>query len=326
MCCRCLDVPSTRHFCRLQARRSQPLSGDGASPTSTGAVESPWEDVCSSQETDCLDPATLGATQIVAHYRVRAEGPGGTGPWCEPLQTDLLALLAAGDSFTDSPTDGTDAFGLTKEGEPGRPMGPFRPGAKERESLTREVRRPWTARRPLQMSPPSPVAAAAAAAAVVPRSAATAATVAAADHLHRRAGGSKQLLWGALASPRAARGRRAAAAASLGLGAVWAPAPCGHNGEGGGAAVDGASDEREIREVGGNLGRSRSRSEGVVGVPRDAGVPHNLAVAEIVREEVAASRPIGNGTPETWEGGEESRCGRGLEGGPGAGAALDTDG
>lgn len=326
---------------RLQVRRSRLLTGDGTPPAASPvAVETSWQDLCSSQETSCLDPATLGATQLAAHYRVRAEGPGGTGPWCEPLQTDLPTLLAAvGNSLIDDRTDGTNVVDLTKkEGGPGRPMGPYRPGTRERESLTREVRRPRTARRPLQVSPPPPispppstaaaaaVAAAATVAVDVPGSAATAATVAAADHLHRRAGGSKQLLWGALASPRVARGRRAAAAAALGLGAVWAPAPCGHNGEGrGDADIGGAFHEREIREVDRKLGPSRSRFEGAGGVLRDAGVPHKLGVPEIVHEEVAASWPTRSGVSETREGGEESRCSRRPEENAGAGVDVDTD-
>lgn len=297
--------------------------------------------MCSSQETGCLDPSTLGATQQLAvHYRVRAEGPGGTGPWCEPLQTDLLSLVAAaggGDSSTDGLADGgpIDGIDLTPEGgRSGRPMSAFRPGTKERESLTRDVRRPRTARRPLKMSPSSPVpaaAAAAATAAAVPGSAATAATaatVAAADYLHRRAGGSKQLLWGALGSPRVARGRRAAAATALGLGAVWAPAPCVHSGvEGGGvdaaapaaATVSGIPGEGKTREVDGKLGRSRSRVEGIGGVPRDAGIPHKLA--KDVSRLLGGGGPLGNDVTGRWGSGEE-----GVEESAGAGVGLDIDG
>lgn len=45
--------------------------------------------MCSSPEIGCLDPATLGVARVIADYRVRAEGPGGKGPWCEPLRVDL---------------------------------------------------------------------------------------------------------------------------------------------------------------------------------------------------------------------------------------------
>lgn len=166
---------------------------------------------------------------------MRGHGPGGSGDWCKPLPVDLLV---AGESLdVDTAGDGCTISVIPKEGSVvtmgdkimvvdsskkycGRSPMPYRAsGSRERDSLTGEVRRAWHARgklmkRPLQMHPPS--AAVAAAVSGAPISAAIHLKYSPSDYRHRRAGGSKQLLWGMLASPRESRMCRAAAAMKRG--------------------------------------------------------------------------------------------------------------
>lgn len=122
--------------------------------------------------------------------------------------------------------DGSHAYALWED-KNGReekdrvrtPMAYTRPGTRERDSLTGEIHQRWINGRPPSMSSPTP---AVGAADLRPGSATTAAiamqaaAVAEADHRHRRAGGSRHLLWGALASPRAARGSLVAATTGYG--------------------------------------------------------------------------------------------------------------
>lgn len=168
--------------------------------------------------------------RVTADYRVRGEGPGGCGPWCKPLPVNLVvteeSLDAASAECTTSvlckegSTVATDSLlRRDRTGEPERcPMAYRRSGSTERDSLTGEARRAWgtgkVMGRPLQMRPPSPSVAAA----VSGKSLAAAISMKAmaSDGLHRRAGGSKQLLWGALASPREEQISRAAAAMKRG--------------------------------------------------------------------------------------------------------------
>lgn len=180
-----------------------------------------WRNVCSCPDTACLDPDTLGVARILADYRVRAEGPGGLGPWSQALRVDLI-----GEPLYEGERNGIED--VVDDEEPGRPMAFVRAGTRERDSLTGEVRRPWTKRRPLTMSPPSPDMAATVSPATA---AAAAATAKAMDHLHKRAGGNtgKQLVWESLASPRAAHGCRTAASSSPMTGTCWVPAVCEYN-------------------------------------------------------------------------------------------------
>lgn len=145
---------------------------------------------------------------------MRAEGPGGIGPWCEPLHVDLVSDVP-GDPGGKEPDPAAAKLSTAgssggvvydREAPPDRPMPYLRPGSRERDSLTGEVRRRRTAHRPLQMSIPSPAVPVVAAAATPPSAA-----VASVQHRHRRVSGSKQLLSG---------------------GARWAPAPGGHGGGG----------------------------------------------------------------------------------------------
>lgn len=185
--------------CAKQARRPRQPSGH------------PWKDLCSCLEIGCLDPTTLGVAHIVAEYRVRAEGPGGKGPWSESLPVDIIvpavenAEKRVGMSFGGVRGSGsgggggslavssvTCASGEDEGASPRQPMDFFRPGTRARDPLTGEARRIWTKQKPLQVSPPPP----AVAAMVLPGAAVTARTIAAAENKHRRAGGSNQLLWG----------------------------------------------------------------------------------------------------------------------------------
>lgn len=155
-----------------------------------------------------MDPATLGVARIIAEYRVRAEGPGGKGPWSESLPVDIVvpAVENADKRFGMPFGDVRDGGGggsaavssvtcasLEDKGvSPRQPMDFFRPGTGVRDSLTGEARRPRTKQRPLRVSPPPP----AVAVLVLPGAVVTARTIAAVEHKHRRAGGSSQLLWG----------------------------------------------------------------------------------------------------------------------------------
>lgn len=179
----------------------------------------------------------------------------------------------------------------------------FRPGTKERDSLTGEVRRPWTARRPLHMPQSSP----AVAAMVLPGATATAVTVAVADYQHRRAGGSQQLLWSALASPRAAHKCRLAATAPPRLRSAWAHTLGDHReGKSGVDAADPGSG------VGDAVGYS------------DADVPHELAL--ILREYMGASSVFVCGTAWPSEGMEGSWCSRKVGEEASADAGLGIEG
>lgn len=160
-------------------------------------------------EIGCLDPTTLGVPHIIAEYRVRAEGPGGKGPWSDSLPVDMVVPVVEGaDNLFDIMPSGDVKDGggggsvavssVTCVSEnkgttsPRQPMNFFRPGTRVRDPLTGEARRLWTKQRPLRVSPP-PLAVAAL---VHPGAVVTAKTIAAAEHKHRRTGGSNQLLWG----------------------------------------------------------------------------------------------------------------------------------
>lgn len=199
-----------------QALRSRARPGDVKARREHHAIGVCWQRVCSCPGTSCLDPNTLGIARIDADYRVRAEGPGGISPWCEPLHVDLVSVVSddPGDKEPDPaviklPTAG-DSGGVVydREPPPDRPMPYLRPGSRERDSLTGEVRRRRTVRRPLQMSIPSPAVPAAPAAAAVALPSAALASV---QHRHRRVSGRKQIISG---------------------GACWAPTPRGHGGGG----------------------------------------------------------------------------------------------
>ena len=136
----------------------------GANRPSPPTVGRSWQDVCSTPGIGCLDPGTLGAAHVVAEYRVRAEGPGGKGPWCEPLRVDLLVPAPDIDSgggedrlpandFGGASGDGSGAVSSVtcaareeRRGAPPsssrQPMEFFRPGTRPRCSLTGDARRP----------------------------------------------------------------------------------------------------------------------------------------------------------------------------------------
>lgn len=152
---------------------------------------------------------------------MRAQGPGGKGPWSESLPVNIVVPAAedAGRRFRAPSGDvrggggggggGSDSSvaassvtyanpedkGMSPSSR--RPMGFFRPGTRVRDPLTGEVRRPRSKQRPLHVSPPPPTVAAL----VVPGAAVTARTIAAAELKHRRAVGSNQLLWGEAQAP-----------------------------------------------------------------------------------------------------------------------------
>lgn len=161
-------------------------------------------------EIGCLDPTTLGVSHIIAEYRVRAEGPGGKGPWSESLPVDIVVpAVEKTDQPFSMPSGETRGGGgggggsvavssvtcLSSEDKgtsPRQPMDFFRPGTRVRDPLTGEARRLRTKQRPLRVSPPSP----AVAALVLPGAGVTAKTIAVAERKHRCAPGSNQLLWG----------------------------------------------------------------------------------------------------------------------------------
>lgn len=184
----------------------QPLQGENH-PHPPPIQGHSWQDVCSCPEIGGLDPATLGVAHIVADYRVRAEGPGGKGPWCEPLRVDMnvpdddseeIFCVSSdcdgggGDATSGVVSSVTFAAKMDAGSSERRPMGFVRPGARARDPLTGEARRLWTKQRPLRVSPPAAVVATL----VLPGAEVTARTIAATEHRHRRAGGSKQLWWG----------------------------------------------------------------------------------------------------------------------------------
>lgn len=182
-----------------KASKSAPLSSSMAS----------WQDVSRvCPDTVCLDPNTLGVAHVVSDYRVRAEGPGGSGPWCEPLPVDLLIA-----DELDGTEQLTGASVLADGDSWRRPMATVHPGSRERDSLTGEVRRSRVMRRPFQKCPSS----SAVAAAVVAKEKwdihrhGREVGVGAAGPIGGESGEKKQFFWSALASPRAARGCLAAA-------------------------------------------------------------------------------------------------------------------
>lgn len=291
----------------MQARRARLNSEDGPRHDDKHyCIENAWQHICSCPDTDCLDPETLGVTHVVADYRVRAHGPGGAGPWCEPLRVNFPAVTHnKGSNIIDggSPSTERKVFvggGTTEEDdeEQRRPMAYIRPGTGKRNPLTGEVGRPWSARRPLQMSSPS-----------------AAVAMAAVDNRYRRAGGSKQLLWGALASPRASRGCRMASSTAVSGSdkTSWTPVLCGYDkggvldgkGRGDGLVDSNNSTESEVEptEVAAVVGRSSTAVDTInsdVADVVEVDVPEELKL--ILREDMGVSRKSGCGAAGSWVG------------------------
>eukprot|EP00752_Nemacystus_decipiens_P012770 g11309.t1 len=289
----------------------------------------------------CLDPTTLGVPHIIAEYRVRAEGPGGRGPWSESLPVDMFVPVVEGSAkpfnMPSGDVKGGDGGGGSvtvssvtcissedKGTSSRQPMDFFRPGTRARDPLTGEARRLWTKQRPLRVSSPPP----AVAALVLPGAVVTARTIAAAEHKHRRAGGSNQLLWGALASPRAARGcRMAATLTSSGMAPeetetpALAPSDDINHDIRGRAAVDGGNPYKlQGTTVAGEALPPTSRDGG--DCTAEAAVPPYLAM--MLREEMDVSWRLGcsavgrrDGRIEGGEG-----CGGRKPGGDGASTGL----
>ncbi|CAM9995358.1 unnamed protein product [Ectocarpus sp. 12 AP-2014] len=277
----------------------------------------PWQDVCSCPEIGCLDPATLGVPHVLADYRVRAEGPGGKGPWCEPLRVDLLVredtprnglcLSSGGGGGGGCESSGavssvTFAAAKQEKRHSGRqPMDFVRPGARARDPLTGEARRRlWANQRPLKVPPP----AAAVATLVLPGAVVTARarTTAVAEPRCRLARGSNQLLWGALASPRAARGCRVERTLSSRV-APGVTEVSGFN-----SAISGGDDPENSRgQTEGEHVGPRRRARGGRGERLAvAAMPHELAC--LLREELDVSRRLGCDEAGPWE--SEGRGGR----------------
>ncbi|CAB1111661.1 unnamed protein product [Ectocarpus sp. CCAP 1310/34] len=307
----------------VQARRLRPSSPedqvtrDANHPHPPPTPAHPWQDVSSCPEIGCLDPATLGVPHVLADYRVRAEGPGGKGPWCEPLRVDLLVqedtprnglCLSSGGGGGGCESSGavssvTFAAAEQEKRHSGRqPMDFVRPGARARDPLTGEARRRlWANQRPLKVPPPP----AAVATLVLPGAVVTAGarTTAVAEHRRRLAGGSNQLLWGALASPRAARGCRVERTLSS-RAAPGAAEVSGFN-----SAISGGDDPENSRgpKTEGEHVGPRSRARGGRGERLAvAAMPHELAL--LLREELDVSRRLGCDEAGPWE--SEGRGGR----------------
>eukprot|EP00903_Cladosiphon_okamuranus_P005715 g5674.t1 len=290
--------------------RAQVLHDRTAHPRPPPILGHAWKTLCSCMEIGCLDPITLGVAHIVAEYRVRAEGPGGKGPWSEPLPVDIVvpAVETADKLFSRLPSGDVRGSGgggcsvavssvtcLSSEDKgvsPRQPMDFFRPGTGARDPLTGEVRRLWSKQRPLRVSPPLP----AMATLVLPGTVVNTKAICAVEHKHRRAGDSNQLLWGALASPRATRGCRIAETLTL---SAMSPegsemgtfGNANNDGISSGGVIDGGNSEklREKTLVGEalapkNHGRGHFKAE--------AAVPYFLAM--MLREELDISCRLGS--------------------------------
>ncbi|CBJ31425.1 hypothetical protein Esi_0255_0016 [Ectocarpus siliculosus] len=310
----------------VQARRPRPSSPedqvtrDANHPHPPPTPAHPWQVVCSCPEIGCLDPATLGVPHVLADYRVRAEGPGGKGPWCEPLRVDLLVQEDTPRNGLCLPSGGGGGGGGGSGGRGGgcessgavssvtfvaakqekrhsgrQPMDFVRPGARARDPLTGEARRRlWVNQRPLKVPPPP----AAVATLVLPGAVVTARTrtTAMAEHRCRLAGGSNQLLWGALASPRAARGCRVEGT----LSSRAAPGAAGVSGFN--RAISGGDDPENSRgpKTEGEHVGPRSPARGGRGERLAvAAMPHELAL--LLREELDVSRRLGCDEAGPWE-------------------------
>ncbi|CAM9790995.1 unnamed protein product [Ectocarpus fasciculatus] len=302
----------------VQARRPQPSSPEGQvtrdanHPHPPPTTAHPWQDVCSCPEIGCLDPATLGAPHVLADYRVRAEGPGGKGPWCEPVRVDLVVQEdttqnglcvssgggGGGGGCESSGAVSSVTFAAAKQEKrhSGRqPMDFVRPGARARDPLTGEARRRlWVNQRPLKVPPPP----AAVATLVLPGAVVTARarTTAVAEHRCRLTSGSSQLLWGALASPRAARGCRVEGTPSS-RAAPGAADVCGFN-----HAISGGDDPENNRgpKTEGESVGPRTRARGGRGERLAvSAMPHDLAL--LLREELDVSCRLGCDQAGPWE-------------------------
>lgn len=184
-------------------RRRIQQNGDG--------IWHPWRQVCSCSDTTCLDPSTLGVSKLLADYRVRAQGPGGVGPWSELLRVDTLAktLRRSNSARSKDENDVSDGRGRSGSGNGNDP------GTRNRDPREELGHLPRTTSQRTQlninMSPPSSTVSALLSPAA---EAAAAASMVASEHLYKRAGGSKKLLWGTLANPRSAHRRHDVAAAA----------------------------------------------------------------------------------------------------------------
>lgn len=174
-------------------------------------IRHPWRHVCSCSDTTCLDPSTLGVSRIFADYRVRAQGPGGVGPWSDPLRVDTLTKTLRRSNSDRSKDDKgvSDWRGTSGSGNGTDPWTRDRDPLEDFGHLHRTMSQQTQLN--INMSPPSSTVSALLSPAA---EAAAAATMVASEHLYKRAGGSSKLLWGTLANPRSSHRRHHVAAAA----------------------------------------------------------------------------------------------------------------